>query len=313
MKQSLIQQIMRGTMVENPKGVVSGLYRGYYLVIQTLGPQQGTHVITISATQGAYAPRVPVGEFLQNFKAANKHVRSAVYQENAIILTATTLRGQKFVEQVNQAVDAMVTFLSQNGYISGCCSCGETQVAPRLSNINGDFGFYCDTCFQNRSALLASNQQMIKSKQGNIAAGAVGALIGALIGVVLWVIIYQLGYIAGIAGLVMAVFALKGYEKLGGKIDLAGMIVSVIITVIMVYFAQHLSYAIVIYQEFGGGSVTFFDAFRSVFEFLARYEDIRMLFIKDLVIGYLLTLAASFSTIWSMYKRGSGHYTTQRY
>lgn len=89
--------------------------------------------------------------------------------------------------------------------------------------------------------------------------------------------------------------------------------ISLAITVIMVYFAQHLSYAIVIYQEFGGANVSFFDAFRVVPEFLAQYDDIKMLFIRDLAIGYLLTIAASVSTIWSMYKRSSGHFTAQRF
>ena len=63
-----------------------------------------------------------------------------------------------------------------------------------------------------RMTSVSYTHLQMKERKGNIVTGIVGALLGALLGGVLWVIIYQLGYIAGIAGLVAAVCALKGYE-----------------------------------------------------------------------------------------------------
>ena len=49
-----------------------------------------------------------------------------------------------------------------------------------------------------------------EKRQENIVAGVVGAFLGTLLGVVCTVVIGQMGYVASISGLVMAVGALKG-------------------------------------------------------------------------------------------------------
>ena len=56
--------------------------------------------------------------------------------------------------------------------------------------------------------------------------GIVGALIGSLIGAVVIVIVGQLGYVAAVSGLVMAICTLKGYEMLGKKLGTPGIIIS---------------------------------------------------------------------------------------
>ena len=48
-------------------------------------------------------------------------------------------------------------------------------------------------------------------KRENVLAGIVGAFLGSLIGVACIVIVGQMGYVASICGLVMAVCSLKGY------------------------------------------------------------------------------------------------------
>ena len=59
-------------------------------------------------------------------------------------------------------------------------------------------------------------EEQRKKRQENIVAGVVGAFLGTLLGVVCTVVIGQLGYVASVSGLIMAVGALKGYELLGG-------------------------------------------------------------------------------------------------
>ena len=61
-----------------------------------------------------------------------------------------------------------------------------------------------------------------EKKPVNMVTGIVGAFLGILVGVVLWVIIYQMGYIAGIAGFVMMICAFKGFELLGGRVNIDG-------------------------------------------------------------------------------------------
>ena len=78
----------------------------------------------------------------------------------------------------------------------------------------------CSSCYSNTSdSLQRKAAEVSKKGSGNIVGGIVGALLGSVLGVVVWVLIYQLGYISGIAGLVMVICALKGYELLGGHIS----------------------------------------------------------------------------------------------
>lgn len=84
----------------------------------------------------------------------------------------------------------------------------------------------------------------VKKKKGNVVAGTVGAFLGSLIGVACIVIVGQMGYVASVCGLVMAVCALKGYELLGGGLGKPGAAVSSVLIVVMTYLAHQLDWAV---------------------------------------------------------------------
>ena len=86
-------------------------------------------------------------------------------------------------------------------------------------------------------------------KKDNLIAGIVGALIGSLIGVLCIVVIGQLGYVAALSGIVMAVCTLKGYELLGGKLSTKGIVVSIVLMLVMTYVGNLLEWAIVVMRE----------------------------------------------------------------
>lgn len=72
--------------------------------------------------------------------------------------------------------------------------------------------------------------------------GIVGAIGGSLIGVILWLVLGRLGLISGIAGVVMLRFAFKGYEKLGGRLDKKGVIISLVVMIFMIAEVNVLDY-----------------------------------------------------------------------
>ena len=89
-------------------------------------------------------------------------------------------------------------------------------------------------------------------------------------------LIYQLGYIAGIAGLVAAVCALKGYEKFGGRINAVGIVISLVIVTAVIYLAHNIAYAIEIkkaVEEVWGMNPSLTDAFRSIPDFLEEFRS----------------------------------------
>lgn len=85
---------------------------------------------------------------------------------------------------------------------------------------------------------------MEQRKQENVIAGIVGAFLGSLIGVVCTVVIGQLGYVASVSGLVMAVCALKGYEMLGGTLSKKGAVISGLLILVMTYLAHQMDWAV---------------------------------------------------------------------
>ena len=137
--------------------------------------------------------------------------------------------------------------------------------------------------------------------RSNVVTGIIGALLGSLVGVALWVGIYKLGYIAGIAGAIMIVSAMFGYEKLGGGLDLKGIIISVVICIGMIYISERICISMQLYEEFKDlkyyfGDVSFSDCYKSMFAILKDAEK-ESVFWGELGIGYLLFAIASVSYI----------------
>lgn len=151
------------------------------------------------------------------------------------------------------------------------------------------------------SANTYPNQGGLAEKPVNIVTGIVGAFVGVLIGVVLWVVIYQLGIIAGIAGFVMMICAFKGFELLGGRMNLAGAIICIVLVLIAVYFAHNISVAISIMQEMDG--VSFSNAYKSISEFRELLSEFNEAYLHDLLIGYGLTLVAIIPSIKGKFRR----------
>ncbi len=151
------------------------------------------------------------------------------------------------------------------------------------------------------SANTYPNQGGLAEKPVNIVTGIVGAFVGVLIGVVLWIVIYQLGIIAGIAGFVMMICAFKGFELLGGRMNLAGAIICIVLVLIAVYFANNISVAISIMQEMD--SVSFSSAYKSISEFRKLFSEFNEAYLHDLLIGYGLTLVAIIPSIKGKFRR----------
>jgi hypothetical protein len=129
--------------------------------------------------------------------------------------------------------------------------------------------------------------------------GLIGALVGSLIGVILWVLIYKIGFIAGIAGAVTVICAMQGYKILGHALDKKGVFLSIVITIIMIYVANRISWAWEIYTVYAEDPVykiSFLEAFIGVDE-VVSYSNLTGVYLKDLIIGYLLTVVAGYKDV----------------
>lgn len=142
-----------------------------------------------------------------------------------------------------------------------------------------------------------------EEKPENILAGVVGAFLFSLIGGVLYFIIYQLGYIAGICGLVMFVLANFGYGLFSGrKNSKKGIIASAIMTLIVIVLSEMFCLSFEIFTVFKDSyQITIFDAMRSLPEFL-KESEIKADVIKDLIFALVFGGLAAFSSARNMLK-----------
>lgn len=306
MKKKMLKEIKDNMQLNylEKEGVLTGIYRGYNMSIGTLNKAHNISYISIPLKMPEEFGVEKVSIFLNNLREKYKGISVASYENYSIKINyAPRLRKQNKTEVIINIVNEILDFVQSNGLVSCCEICGKSNVIAPLI-VNGVITSCCVNCRLEVKNSIAINQQEQREKKSNIVGGIIGSLIGALIGSIIWIIIYQLGYIAAAGGLAIAVCSIKGYELFGGKLNLTGIIITSIITIMSVYLAQHISLGIDIYNAYKEYEITIFDAIRSVPEFLTE-ESIARPFWTDLIIGYILTLVGSVSYISRAYKQSN--------
>ena len=156
---------------------------------------------------------------------------------------------------------------------------------------------FCEHCGQAVAAVPAE----LPEKKENVVLGILGALIGAILGGASIILLSQLGYIASVSGLILAFCTLKGYELLGKKLSAVGIAFSIVLMIVMPYFADRLDWAIVIMQSWG--DIGLLDAFMYV-PLLIEEEAIAMAdYIKNLGMIYLFVALGGVGTIIKALKK----------
>ena len=127
------------------------------------------------------------------------------------------------------------------------------------------------------------NQITAAEVKEKVAGGILGAFLGTLIGAICIVLVNQFGYIASIS-VVMGVCALKGYQILGKKMSLKGIIICVILILLMVYISNWFSYAVAVAQVYKADIVSSFLVVPELIkegsiESGAYYKDLLMLYV----------------------------------
>lgn len=292
--------------------VMFGLYKGYEIVIQE---HTRDSVYYIGFPMRASDPEhygdidVLTKELLENKKVINK----AIYEDYCLRIHLNfSFTANKDIQNIIDTLDKIEDF-ARNNYYNSCCElCGESANTS-INLINTAPLRYCEKCSSETMATLEEAQTNFKNQKSQIISGIVGAFLGSLIGVALWVVVYAVGYIAAVCGVVLAVCTLKGYQKLGGKLDKLGITIAVVITMAMVFVANYISYGYEVYIAFKEiEDINIFQGIQAVGFFLSEYDDFRNSFIGDLIQGYFFTIIATATTFINAYKDSSCKYEIRK-
>lgn len=121
--------------------------------------------------------------------------------------------------------------------------------------------------------------------------GIIGAIIGALLGAVIWVVLYQIGIIASLAGIAIAVLACKGYGLLGKRLDVKGAIIALLLATVVLVIAHSFCWGLDIYDAFRAEyDITLMDSILSIPDIVFTDGELMSGFIRDFAMGFVLIL-----------------------
>ena len=147
----------------------------------------------------------------------------------------------------------------------------------------------------------APQRTFIMQEPENVPMGVLGALLFSLVGGILYFIVYQLGFIAGIAGFVAVICAVKGYKWLGKRESVKGVIISVIISVIVILLAAVYSIGFecleAMKEFYPTESINIINSPLYVLRMAKDSEDIMLAVVTELGMALLLCIVAAGSSV----------------
>lgn len=264
--------------------VAFGKKDGYNVCIM-MGAQAGQFAFVFSLSK---IGELPNQKELKQVVKSTKSLRDCTVTRHTVMFNTKAVSiGAKGLDSIRESLDNILRFLQDNGYRSCCNVCGDTEEIDAYI-VKGVNVIACGNCFAEVGQSVGERQQKDMRKSENIIGGIVGALLGSVIGAVVIVILGQLGYVAVISGIIMAVCTIKGYEILGGKMSVKGVIISSLVMIAMTFFAHRVDWAITIASYF---EASVFDSMKAIPQLMAEgviesgayYGDLGLLYVFALI------------------------------
>lgn len=253
-----------GLRFNEQSGAVFGLYNGYHVLVYS---ENETYPYMLTVTISANRQGGPLSkEECKTFSKEHKRVGSLKQDGYQVKMVLGQINNQeKLAANLTESLNDLTAFLAANGFQNCCQTCGSIEPTEACM-AGGAFMHLCYNCFVNLQQSQAVSSSEKRQKKENFVGGIVGALIGSILGVLCIIILGQLGYVAAISGVVMAVCTMKGYELLGGKLSNIGIIICTVIMIIMTYTGNRLDWGISVAQAFDTDIATGFRCVPSLLE-----------------------------------------------
>jgi hypothetical protein len=176
------------------------------------------------------------------------------------------------------------------------------EIVDKLKSVLPDIRYGFAAGFYYEKNADPSAEQSAESA-GNVPLGILGAVLGAALASILWILIGMIGFIAGFAGYVIVLLAIRGYGLLAGSIDRKGKIIAICIAFLMLFVANYSTYALMICKDNNTWSFEAIrDAYQMLPELLMTGHNLPA-FVLDIFLGLAFSIAASFQLIKSAFSR----------
>lgn len=305
-----------GFEVENEKEkIFKGYFEGYTTVVKHYTSSSNLGVV-LSVKKGTQDSSQEIITFLNNLKNEYKnYIKVATYNQHKIsIIAYQPYLTNKSLAKLKDVLTELTNYLKLNNY-TNCCGFCDEEINISSYLVNEECYLLCNNCFNKLINELDVQKHNIKNKKSNLLTGMVGAFLGSLIGVIVWVIIYQLGYIAALGGIAIVICAIKGYTIFDKNITKASIFLIILLSIIMIFFAETVSMAIEFHKVYASASeyqITYIDAFKSIPRLIDKSTEIATAFWTDIAIGVFLTIVGSARYVIRAFKNVTGSYSAKK-
>lgn len=303
-----IPEFLDGTL-KDTLGFAYGPCYGYDTILRVAaGKGGGMYGYTVTARSDDDPGNGKLLAFLYQLRDENKEIKETSVTPNTCYVAIAAVSEKQLLERSNALMPRVYEYLNANGYSSCCSVCGSKDKKTSCYTVNGYAQYMCVECVAGLDASLSEEKVKRTTQKSNLLPGICGALVGSLIGVIVYILIARLGYVSAVGGVVMAVLAVKGYEKLGGCLDTKGVIACVVCVFAGALLGNRLDWSIEAASALKEYGWTFFDCFKEIgyivdeLECRSQYNSGKWLALFFTALGAAGTMITSFKAAKGTYK-----------
>ena len=283
---TMIQHIKEFNRHYNYLSDIEGLYGkhgGYYFTAIQLD-QKNMIGLTFSVTDvNAILPEI---EALRTQYESMPH--GGVYADGPELIVELNMVNMNDSQDLVDIVEAITKVMRNHNSQNQCSISGSTEDIG-IFRIGTKMLILSEAAYR---AQVHTNEAQYNHKEPAPIVPFLGALGGMLLGVGVWILFSMIRIVTGLAGYFILKFGLNGYEKMGGSVTKRVAKILIGLSVVMIVFAQILTYAWPLFMN----GVPFFMSFKIVVAQIFN-GSIATNFIINIAIGIGLSLWSSWGLI----------------
>lgn len=233
-----------GLQFDVESGSIYGVQSGYLLLLHETDVKNQFRLSVSVSLNGNPADSEENELVWDDFKSESLPNLStlSINQYTVSIVVKGAMRKSKTIEKLQTLIRDFVDFLESHHFVQVCGYSGQ-EGPVSLYQLGESVFMINEESYQFLKSNLQIEMDSYHSQKENVLLGAVGALLGALIGGAVALFIARLGYVAMVAGIVLGICTIKGYEILGRKVSRKGIVISSIWMVITVFLVNQIDLA----------------------------------------------------------------------
>ncbi len=211
----------------------------------------------------------------------------AKYNDNKLIISEACDNHKQIIELANKVLDITIDYLKKNKYKNICGRCKEHK-DTFLVEVEGSIRYACDDCFNELNDNYNKEYEKKKKVNENILLGTLGSIIGCIPGLIIWLIMAYLVINPTVTGLIIMFGSAYFYKWFAKSMKVPGLIISIIIGFIVIIFANEITNAVTLYNEYVNQyNINIIDVYKAMPYYVSNSATIRDTYTQSLLLSLM--------------------------